>query len=873
MNTILDWLGNEIKCPEGIERALAQKGEEKRKFYKNYVSSLEQIVGFKPEEELFAGIEGLNNWIELFNWTEREFNRHPFLREAFNSSAQFFNAFFVHPYGVRYREGQFVDVLKVEQTRDKDKDKKNTRIIEYVRGINVPLLLYLAVQEHERKRSVLESLDDVVGKDAIPITYHYQEEKRKRKIKGNIKARLSSNFWKNILSGSDDCVFITHDKAKAQVTFRDYWFASLGHMLHPAVYYLHFEAAGDKENKDLRKHFPYPLFKAILMKTSSSQQPLLVEGIVGENPNQFKSPRRFDGVCDFIDLSIWRFFAERYQKNNPGSELVYFPFHGQRSDKPHSVFDELVKEKYQPKKTDRPKMPLEAVCSQEYTKWAGAISNAGRELPLELFSEAFAHDSASKPEAKARVGAFVEPRGNVNGISVSEYVKKREGLYRALKWFSIISVSAVLTVSAINYAYMKIQESRLRQEYHTSYVSANGEVKDGTKKAVISDSLDLNGKILPINADEAKKQADILLDRLCDRVDHRSGIDDQNKLTCDIINREPDGVFDEGFQEKEDYDASYERVHLDLSNISAIKTVMVGVPRPFYLHVPFFNEKRDFMKRGGTEITDKSGKKYLIVPYLPSGGLEVHLAAGITMNLNTYFYRTAYPNKPIKFENKQSPLSCNQINGPEDAEFRSRVTEAAAQFIEYQLHQEISREERQRKSWDNDRSLDTILIEPSCVDGRLHYKIAILREVCAVYQAYGRETPHNCYNGKFIDLNTSEEIEMKGEALEDCLGQVALKEHITKEVCESQSEGDSHELANCIREAEANDLVHCDVEAKEALFTVNTQNLRKILASRSPQFGGLLYIEEREPLKYSYHPLPFEAALQLEQLLRPFEKE
>ncbi|MBI4983419.1 hypothetical protein HZC32_02145, partial [Candidatus Woesearchaeota archaeon] len=389
MTTILDWLENDIVCPTEIEKALSQKSKEKREFYGNYVSSLEQIVGFKPEEQLFAEVEGARNWIELFNWTEREFNRHPFPKEAFNSYAQFFNSFFVHPYGIRYQEGQFVDTLEVEQTTDKDRNRKNRGIVEYVRRINLPLLLYLSVQEHERKHSLLEPLNEIIGKEAILITY--RDGKSKRKIKGNLRATFDTNYWKNIFSSSEDCIFITHDKAKAQLTFRDYWFASLGHMLHPAVYYLNFEADSDKDSKELGERFPCPLFKAILMETSSEQYPLLVEGVLGARADRVKiESNRFNGICDLVDFTIWQFFGGKYQASYSESELFYFPAHGSKTGKLYYNFDESTKGKYPLGKPMVQKPLLEVVCDE---RLARIISNVGVDRPFELFSEAFAHSN------------------------------------------------------------------------------------------------------------------------------------------------------------------------------------------------------------------------------------------------------------------------------------------------------------------------------------------------------------------------------------------------------------------------------------------------------------------------------------------------
>ncbi len=889
MTTILDWLGNKIECEE-IERALIPPNnktlknenksqreikeahslhdKEKREFYSCYVSSLEQIIGFKPEEQLFAEVDGIHNWVELFNWTEREFNHHPFLKEIFNSYAQFFDSFFVHPYGVSYQEGKFVDVLNVEQTKDKDKHKKNQKIIEYVRGINLPLLLYLSVQEHERKHSMLEPLNEIVGKEAIPITHHYREGKSKRKIKGNVRVEFGANYWKNILSSSDDCIFITHDKAKEQLTFRDYWFASLGHLLHPAVYYLNFVADGDKDSKELREHFPYPLFKAILMETNSSQYPLLVEGILGENPHQFKlGSGRFDGVCDFIDLSIWRYFAEKYQKSNPKSELVYFPLHDSRRDKPYWAFDELVKWKYSSQKMSLPKLSLEVVCNQALAK---AVSNSGRERPFEFFSEAFTHPNPpDKDKAKNRVRAFVELKGELKCMSANQYTISTKRVYQILKWISLISAGMILATSTINYLSMKFEESGLRQEYQWSYTSVTGrEEGKSTKRVIVLDDFSsfFTGKVLPINAAEARKEADRLLDKICFGFSYESGINEQNILTCDIIN--VGDVLDEGFQDKEYNDAAHERIQVNLKDIVSVRGVTLGAPRPFNLYIPFLRERRDFVKKAGIEITETSGKKYLILPYLPVHNTDIFFMSNLIMNLNTYLYRITHPNDQMEFENKNSPLSCEQLGSPEDAELRSKVKEAATLFVEYRIYKDLEI----LGNGDEDSS-DHISVKPFCVGEKLHYNIIISRGICVKYLAYNNLTPYNCTHGRHIDMNTGEEIELKGERLEDCLHQTTESIKTSKLICSNQFKTDQHSLDNCIRKVEANEVIRCEAHANDTIFTINTQNIRRIIASKLPKFGGMLYIEEREPLRYFYHPIPFEAALQLEQLLKPFEKE
>lgn len=446
MSKILDWQGREISCL--IDENIFSDSKERQQFYDGYISNLEQIIGFR--KNTFTETTGVNTPIEFFNKIDKEFHKHPFLKDLFGSYTQFFHTFFLAPYAIScFRDEQgyyFIDDF------DHIKDKKERKIAEFVRGINIPLLLWESLHEQERKHQDMACFRELLEKDKLRISYQQPDLKESlegESLEGILRAEFSTNFWYNILNSSDDCIFISHNLKQKIVTFHDYWFASLLHMLHPKIYYLNFVVG---EGKELKELFPYPLFKVILMETDNDQYPLLVEGVLGEDFNKFKAQSEtYRDLRDFVDFSIWQFFSNRFQREKPERELLYFPSHSPKKNKPYSQFDEQTKVKYRKGSSLNQKLVLSVPYDKEMAR---LISNSGTPAN-EQFSEAFAYSNPAKTkeEREKRVGSFVDLEGIVQGISAKEYVPGFEIKYPIrMPWWGA-GVGAAVLIGGLVWGY------------------------------------------------------------------------------------------------------------------------------------------------------------------------------------------------------------------------------------------------------------------------------------------------------------------------------------------------------------------------------------------------------------------------------------
>jgi len=326
---ILDWRKKEIPA---LEVSLSES-DQRNAVYQRYLNYFEAKIGLKRSDG------------DLFGRIHNEYKQHPFLKELFPSYDLFFNAFLLYPYKFSLMKIQEESLSSFDFTdklpEDNEKDKKITR---FLREHNLPFLINAALERYSKKLEKLLPYLEIIQKEKVLVQYNFN---KKESLEGVLMAEFSPNLWSNVISNFNDCIFITYSPEENKVIFQDYWFASFMHQLHPRIYYLNFIVSNDKEGKDLRNKFRFPLLKMVLMETDNAKYPLLVEGLLGSDLDNLKiKSGSFDNIRDFIDFSVWQFFSNCYQKDNPDSELLYFPNHQPKSSKPYSQFDDYVKGKY-----------------------------------------------------------------------------------------------------------------------------------------------------------------------------------------------------------------------------------------------------------------------------------------------------------------------------------------------------------------------------------------------------------------------------------------------------------------------------------------------------------------------------------------------
>ncbi len=396
-NMVLDHLGRPIE--NTIDDTIFSKASDRKEFYHNYIIGLDQTIGLPRLD--FSQFQ-FNNWIELFNRIQKEFKKHSPLNKVM-SYADFFNAFFVKPYGLKYSSNEsnhfFIDTTDSLESKERN-------VVEFHRKINIPLLLNQSIEMHQRKFESLQESNELFEKDKINIIYDNGEEE----LEGLLKAEFSNNYWKNILSNSEDCIFISHHQD--QVIFREYWLASMLHQYHPEINYLGFNV---EKGKELKKMFPYPLTKAKLMRTSDPNIPLIVGGVLGEDLRKIKlKSSRFTSMEDFINYSIWQHFSLEFEKK----VLFYNLSDSMQLERPAHQFDEYIKKYYFGKKTNAKEKIFFSVPNLE-----SCVNNiaASKDSYLgEQFSETFAFPNKPKKKEK-RVGSFVPLKGKVWGVSARSY--------------------------------------------------------------------------------------------------------------------------------------------------------------------------------------------------------------------------------------------------------------------------------------------------------------------------------------------------------------------------------------------------------------------------------------------------------------------
>lgn len=453
---ILDWRGKEIVS--SLDKAIFENKKAKSEFYDRYSSSLEKIVGFKPE---WWKQSEAKDPISFFNLIEAEFKQHSFVVRMFGENhsdafPRFFNSFFIHPYGISYdsETSAFVDQSSNEKPSD-DRDHQYGKITAFVRTVNLPLLFNEALKNHTQKygSNTLHLLNsEILWKQKPQIVY---QEPGREELKGFLRPSLPRNLWYTLFSSSDDCIFIkkANDVKKAQenVIFQQYWFASLLHQFHHSIYYLDFEVEEDRELKDL---FPYHFLRLILFDCSPNQpSQLLVEGLLGSNFKHVKKVTGYSSIDDFVDCSLWK-FSETF---HPGGSVIYGFRNKQQDEKTHFQFDQYIRRKYGGIRSHiRPPLPVKLNWNSWNYSLISNVDSSGNDLyDGKQFSEIVAYSNpACGKEQKQRLGSFVNVEGKVSGIAAKRYIKEKP---ISVRWNHYNSFLLLAIATSGFYAYTRTQ--------------------------------------------------------------------------------------------------------------------------------------------------------------------------------------------------------------------------------------------------------------------------------------------------------------------------------------------------------------------------------------------------------------------------------
>jgi len=440
---ILDWREREIRS--SIAPSLFNNRKSKTEFYTTYCSSLEKMVGFKEKWWEQSGIE---DQVKFFEKIETEFKQQSFLVRAFGENpsdavGNFFNSFFIHPYGVVYSGEEskhlFTDEIESRKKVGGENGRLDAKIIEFTRKLNLPLLLHFSINSHQEKFQKLEPFNESLRKEMPQIVYL---EDNSPSLEGVLKAQFSHNFWYNLFSNSDDCIFINHNPEQGRIKFNEYWFASLLHTYQTGINYLDFVI---EEGPELRKKYPYHLFRTILFETGLEDYHLLVEGVLGSDMGWVKKIAGFPNIEEFIDRSTWVFSNNLNRKGK-----IFYGFRGTISsdNKPYHQFDRFIRQKYEKsilplaKKTG---ISLPLLEPQNAILISNLDQNQKDQYHGEQFSEAFAFSNRPKDKKEARAGSFVELKGDVMGVCAKEYVKSAKKRHYGL----IAGLGVTGTIGAI----------------------------------------------------------------------------------------------------------------------------------------------------------------------------------------------------------------------------------------------------------------------------------------------------------------------------------------------------------------------------------------------------------------------------------------
>ena len=508
---IYDYLDREISLDqivgEELKYPIAKTQQKWDKFHLDYILGVGDIVGFnrpnqkkkkltKPERKAFTTIF-------------KEYHDQPVLQELFGSYQNFFNCFFVKPYGIEFVNGEYINLLssmkeslediRAEHKLEDDKQRKRElegkinqlkeeiSIINFVRGINLPFLFYDSLISSKKKSPQHKFPRD------LDVSYLIDSGKI---VETKLKPVFASDLWDYVFaSGTDDCIFVALNRdseGTLNAKFQKYWFASMLHALNPAINYLNFRTPS--------RDIPSPLYRVKLMETrdkindlhlntedkkktkstnkrklrknKNSGKYLVVGGVLGDSFEKIKSK----GVMEFIDNSIRDFFTNRYSKKD---RLFYNFNHVSDEKKPYNKFVKWIKNRYSisdkkiksigkikgKKVTHHLIIPL----NQHLVSRISNLNEDGENLFRgEQYSETFEPN-----QDKVALGAFVTLDGMVNGFDMS-YGKVKGSVGRKIAYsmlgflglgLGLIAVSTFLVYGAV----LLDQKENIRQ-YNISQV-------------------------------------------------------------------------------------------------------------------------------------------------------------------------------------------------------------------------------------------------------------------------------------------------------------------------------------------------------------------------------------------------------------------
>ncbi|MBS3137784.1 hypothetical protein J4232_05090 [Candidatus Woesearchaeota archaeon] len=548
---ITDHLGKKIDL-ETITDDCLLKGKQSTiqkkwdQFHIDYISQVGDAVGFRRTTSNKDKLS--KDERKTFERIYEEYNKEKFLQEVFGSYNNLFNCLFAKSYGFEYEQSEYGEWLfedklssleqelinernlyQEKKTKEREKKinelKENIKLIRFTRNINLPRLLYLSLQNFEKKNKNTFS-------DSIRISYSLKDT-----IEAILTAEISDNLWGNIFAGSNDCIFINAAKSDTEVkqfTLEKFWYGSLLHGYHPKIHYLDF--------KTKSKGIADPLFRVKLMDAvdEHGKKYLVLGGVLGESFDNVKTDKT--DIKKFIDKVIIDYFLKNYKKNDA---LFYNFMHVYNPQKPYNQFTDYIKDKYSINESK-----LEPIAEKDGVRFNHKlkVQSAIEEIDListidtegkskykgEQYSETF-----EKNKDDSVPGAFVSLEGLVYGFEVDynnlKFKKKKRRIWpyiaAGLLAVGIAGLTTYLTVTGKNI--------RIGLLNYGSNSNSNGQVnidvvnvhepkkKDGSKKrdsekleekAIIKINYEFlyKGNLVTYSDEEIVQRTFPILTKLCD---------------------------------------------------------------------------------------------------------------------------------------------------------------------------------------------------------------------------------------------------------------------------------------------------------------------------------------------------------------------
>jgi hypothetical protein len=434
---IRDFQNNALGLEGLLDDTTLRDQRERDRFHTNYVEQVGKIVGFKRTKQEPKSLSKLEK--AIFNGIYEEYLSNSRLNRYFGSYARFFNAFFVAPYGIEYKDGMYVDALPPDVAQsgsaplsdEQERVKKKREVQQFVRSINLPGLLHSCLC-HERPRVCSD--EDLTRK-----TLEYVRGKEKKQLP--LVTELPKSVWDILFSETGDCLSIKAERKERSegkvpiVKFGEFWFASMLHYLHPHIHYLLI--------KTTDPGLPSPLYRIKLMEAEQSiwdTKTLIVGGLMGEDLSKFKGAgvEEFfkDAITQFFLKVVGRAFTPEGKQIGYTNNIFYNETHQEKEDDPCNQFTAYLRNKYVDNKGNKKMGSVVYPCNEEGSaiypsqvdgehKWAlsvigriqdsSAISNLGPNDNLLFYGEQYA-ETFFQNRNKMLPGSFGNLGGEVNGF-------------------------------------------------------------------------------------------------------------------------------------------------------------------------------------------------------------------------------------------------------------------------------------------------------------------------------------------------------------------------------------------------------------------------------------------------------------------------